>query len=735
MAGAATERILNLLSGVKSIPNGWKARCPAHDDKIASLQVSERSDLSVGLHCHAGCDKYAITGALGLTFADLFMPKDSDGKLIVSTYDYKALDGELLYQAVRFFPKDFRQRRPDGSGKWTWNMVPLKDKHVPYRLPELKGHNLMIVVEGEKDADRLWSLGLPATTNSGGAGKWSSSESKALAAAGVSRVVILPDNDEPGYHHADLVAKSVKVLGIAVTVLPLPDLPPHGDVSDWLMNGGSKDALLDLINAKPFVVPPGATTTSIAPVVSDDAYLALDLKAYHTTDLGMAETFRDRFGDLLRYDHQRSQWLLWDGHFWRPDADDAAFRLAYDHVRYLQRDALVVPDYLERKRYLDYALGREKRSALTAMMQHAQSLKPVAIAGDKWDSNGWLLGVPNGVVDLRTGQLRPGERDDFVTLQAGTEYGHFDCPRWLQFLDEVFNGNAELIDYIWRAVGYSLTADMREQCFFVMYGSGSNGKSIFIDALETITGSYGHRADMKMFAGFSSDANSFQMADFRGKRLVFAAEVKKDARMNEHVLKHFTGGETLRAEYKYGRSFTIRPVGKIWLSVNHTPKVADDSYGFWRRVRLIPFLRTFAGSSDDRALRDTIRAEAPGILAWAVAGCLEWLSRGLAVPTTVQAATDDYQAGEDPLADFWSTRIIVSADTFDSVVSFIKVYTAYREWASSMGISDREKMTAKAFGNALTLKFEKAMFNNTRVFKGFELVTNSLPYGKGDHGY
>lgn len=728
MAGAALERILARLSGVKNIPNGWKARCPAHDDKIQSLQVSERSDLSVGLHCHAGCDKYAITGALGLTFADLFMPKESDGKQIIATYDYKSMDGTLLYQSVRFFPKEFRQRRPDGVDKWTWNMLPLKGKHVPYRLPELKGHNLVTVVEGEKDVDRLWNLGIPATTNIGGAGKWGSSESKALVAAGASRVVILPDNDEPGLQHADLVAKSVKAIGLAVTVLPLPDLPPHGDVSDWLMNGGSKDALIDMINQKPYVVG-AATSTVVAPVVTDDAYLALDLKTYHTTDLGMAESFRDRFGDLLRYDHQRSQWLLWDGHFWRPDADDAAFRLAYDHVRYLQRDALVVPDYLERKRYLDYALGREKRGALTAMMQHAQSLKPVAIAGDAWDSNGWLLGVQNGIVDLRTGQLREGQRDDFVTLQAGPVYGHAECPRWLAFLDEVFDSNVELIDYIHRAVGYSLTADMREQCFFVMYGSGSNGKSIFIDALETITGTYGHRADMRMFAGFSADTNSFQMADFRGKRLVFAAEVKKDARMNEHVLKHFTGGETLRAEYKYGRSFTIRPVGKIWLSVNHQPKVADDSYGFWRRVRLIPFLRTFAGSADDRSLRDTLRAEAPGILAWAVTGCLEWLSRGLLVPPVVQAATDEYQAGEDPLADFWATRVIVSADTFDSVVPFIKVYTAYREWAASMGLSDREKMTAKAFGSALGHRFEKTLLNNARVFKGFELVGSSLPYG------
>jgi putative DNA primase/helicase len=721
MAGVAVERILQKLKGIKPIASGWIARCPAHDDQHQSLQVSERpTDLSVGLHCHAGCSKSAIVSALGLSFADLFAPPAADAKQIVKTYDYRALDGQLLYQAVRFFPKEFRQRRPDGKG-WSWNMTPLKGKHVAYRLPDLKGHNFAIIVEGEKDADRLWSLGIAATTNIGGAKKWTTSETKSLAAAGVSRVVILPDNDEPGLAHAELVASSVRAAQIAVSVLPLPDLPPHGDVSDWLNNGGSKEALLDLIHKKPHVL---TTAQVVVPPAPDKPADALDVQQYHLTDLGAAESFRDRWADRLRYDHQREQWLVWDGHFWKPDADSEASRAAHDHVRALQRDALLLPDYLERKKYLDFALGREKRGACTAMMQHAQALKPIAIAGDAWDANGWLLGVPNGIVDLRTGQLRPGERDDFVTLRAGAEYGHAECPRWLTYLDEVFDGNAELIDYIHRAIGYSLTADMREQCFFVMYGSGSNGKSIFIDTLETITGSYGHRADMRMFAGFSSDTNAFQMADFRGKRMIFAAEVKKEARMNEHVLKHFTGGETLRAEYKYGRSFTIRPVGKIWLSVNHRPKVADDSYGFWRRVRLIPFLRTFAGSSDDRTLRDTLRAEAPGILAWAVAGTLEWLSRGLAVPPVVQAATDEYQAGEDPLADFWATRLVVSAATAESLVPFAKVYAAYREWASSMGISDREKMSGKAFGSALGLRFSKTLFNNTRCYQGFELSEN-----------
>lgn len=723
---AALEKVLHRLKGVKASGSGWVACCPNHDDHIQSLQISERDDLSVGLHCHANCSPSAVCAALGLAFSDLYVDKDVAAKTVVATYDYKALDGTLMYQSVRFFPKEFRQRRPDGLNGWKWDMQPLKGKHVPYRLPELKGHNVVAIVEGEKDADRLWSIGIPATTNIGGAKKWGTSETKGLIAAGVTRVFILPDNDEAGDEHAVLVGKSVKLAQIAVSTIKLPNLPPHGDVSDWLNGIGTKEQLQSLMAATPYILPSGASPT---PVLTPDAPAdALDVTLYHLTDLGAAEAFRDRYSNLLRFDHQREQWLIWDGHYWRPDLDEGSMRVAHDHVRLMQRDATMVPEFLERKKYLDWAMGREKRGPLLAMLQNASALKPLAITGDQWDEQAFLLGCSNGIVDLTEGVVRPGERDDFITLRAGAEFDEdAQCPRWEKFLLEVFDGNVELVDWIWRSVGYSLTADMREQVFFVGYGSGSNGKSIFIDALEYVFGAYGHRADMRMFAGRGDEANAFQNADFRGKRLIFAAEVRPNSRMNEHVLKHFTGGETLRAEHKYGRSFTIRPVGKIWLGVNHRPKVADDSFGFWRRVRLIPFLRTFAGSAVDPMLKVALRAEASGILAWAVRGCLEWQKRGLEAPAIVREATEEYQQGEDPLADFFDSRLVINADTADSVVTFTKLYAAYREWATAQGINDREKMTAKLFGNHMASRpFTRVKFGSAPAYKGFELAPSHL---------
>ena len=258
MAGPVVSRILAKLDGVKALSHGWVARCPvpSHQDRVQSLQISERPDGSCGLWCHAGCPTPTILATIGLQFTDLFAPSNGNGthRSLLKTYDYRALDGALVYQVCRFEPKEFRQRRPNGSGGWIWNLHGVK--RVPYRLPELVGQSQILIGEGEKDVDRLWSLGIPATTNSGGAGKWQAGETRALSQAGVAEAVILPDNDEPGLAHAQQVAAALRAAGIQVRVITLPDLPRHGDVSDWLAAGHTATDLMALIERTPIYTAP-----------------------------------------------------------------------------------------------------------------------------------------------------------------------------------------------------------------------------------------------------------------------------------------------------------------------------------------------------------------------------------------------------------------------------------------------------------------------------------------------
>jgi len=234
------ELILAKLDGARQRGDQWEARCPAHDDGRASLSIGTGEDGTALLTCFAGCDVSAICAALGLTPRDLFS-KNRNGRSakgqtsdrrIVATYDYCDEQRTLLYQVCRYDPKDFRPRRPEGNGGWRWDLT--DTRRVVYRLPELLAADptaIVYVVEGEKDADQLAQLGLVATTNAGGAGKWRTEYNEAFRGR---RVVILPDNDDPGRKHAVLVRTALADIATSVRVVNLPDLPPKGDVSDYL---------------------------------------------------------------------------------------------------------------------------------------------------------------------------------------------------------------------------------------------------------------------------------------------------------------------------------------------------------------------------------------------------------------------------------------------------------------------------------------------------------------------
>ncbi|MBB6050418.1 DUF3987 domain-containing protein [Armatimonas rosea] len=250
------QNVLTRLERVRIQGSCHTAKCPAHDDERASLSVSEGKDGQVLLKCHAGCEWRQVVEALGLTISDLFPPREQAApsslpkKILTNQYDYIDESGKLLYQALRYQPKEFRQRAPDGKGGWSWSLQGVR--RVPYRLPKVieqaNAGKTVFIVEGEKDADALGELGLTASTNAGGAGKWLEGFGKYLSGA---HVIILPDNDEPGTKHAREVAMSCLPYAASVRIVELPGLPVKGDVSDWLKLGGQRKSLLDLVKASP----------------------------------------------------------------------------------------------------------------------------------------------------------------------------------------------------------------------------------------------------------------------------------------------------------------------------------------------------------------------------------------------------------------------------------------------------------------------------------------------------
>jgi len=247
------DKILAVAQNAKQIrTNEWMVQCPCHQDNKASLHITEAEDGRILLKCHAGCDNRDIVKAWGLEMKNLFTDRDKDvsnkqERLIDVTYDYKDLQGKLIFQTIRYEPKDFRQRRPGGTGDYIWNLQGVEP--IPYRLPELKkalyDKKMALIVEGEKDVENLLKLGFTATCNHGGAGKWRESHSKHFPQG--SKVTVLPDNDDPGRKHGQSVAQQLQAQGCEVRIVKLPGILEKGDVSDWLQTH-NKDDLMKLID-------------------------------------------------------------------------------------------------------------------------------------------------------------------------------------------------------------------------------------------------------------------------------------------------------------------------------------------------------------------------------------------------------------------------------------------------------------------------------------------------------
>ena len=442
------------------------------------------------------------------------------------------------------------------------------------------------------------------------------------------------------------------------------------------------------------------------------------------TDTGNAEYLTSLFGHEIRFDHRRQRWLLWKEHRWDPDRDGHISRLAIDSARQRYQDSLLISDLKARQAAAKWAISSENRSKIDACIVIARSIKPVADNGENWDSDIWLLGVNNGVVNLKTGDLRPGRLGDRITMTTGVDFDPLaKCPRWEQFLTEVF-GETDLIDWLWRALGYTITGDTTEQCVFFGYGMGANGKGVFNGALQAALKDYAYSSPFSTFELYQRASIPNDLAALEFRRFVSSSETNDNTRLNEARIKAISGCDLVTARYLHEEFFTFRPHLKLWLFVNHKPKVIDDSFGFWRRVRLIPFTRQFSGKTDDRKLKGKLEAEAPGILAWLVRGCLEWQQRGLEpLPECIQVATRQYREESDIPTRFVADKCVEDPKI---AIKANDLYSAYKVWAEAEGMSDREVLTATKFGLRMTERYKKEKRKDARYYVGIALNSGGL---------
>ncbi|MEI6606239.1 MAG: phage/plasmid primase, P4 family [Verrucomicrobiota bacterium] len=417
------------------------------------------------------------------------------------------------------------------------------------------------------------------------------------------------------------------------------------------------------------------------------------LIGYQNTDAGNADRLHAAHGKNIRYISSSGQWLTWDKSRWVPDSTGHIVRMFIETMRSTARLAADIRDPKEAQAIMGFALRSTNKPSVDAGIALARSVKGTSISITDLDSDPWMIGCVNGVINLRSGEYVKPERGQLITKSIGTKYDpKATCPTWLRFLETVTNGDAELIGFLQAAVGYTLTGLTSEQCLFFLHGTGQNGKGVFSETIKRMSGDYGQTAPESLFTKDKPTGATNDIARLAGCRMAVASELDEGASFAESRIKSLTGGDTITARFLNREFFDFLPTHKFWISGNHKPTVKGTDFGIWRRIRLIPFTVRIPEAEKDPNLTAKLADELPGILNWAIEGCQRWQREGLCVPQCVKQATESYRLEEDVVGQFLTdcTEEQAGARTLTN-----SVYDAYGQWAGREGIQERHRLSAR----------------------------------------
>lgn len=439
-------------------------------------------------------------------------------------------------------------------------------------------------------------------------------------------------------------------------------------------------------------------------------------KDYDMTDTGNAHRLYDRFGNIVRYSYNRKKWMYWDGKVWRLDESGEVKKLADIICEDIKREAFLEQDDSTQMEMLKWAQRTAQSRNKEAMIKECQHLEDVPASPDAFDAYADYLNCQNGVVNLRNGELIPHDSIYMMSKIAYSEYDNSGAKpeRWLQFLDEVTDGDKELQKYIQKSIGYSLSGSTREQCAYFLYGMGNNGKSTFLDTISDLMGGYASNVQPEtiMMKKFGSDGANSDIARLKSARFVTSEEPTEGVRLNEGLLKQLTGGSKITCRFLYGDEFEYLPEFKIWIATNHKPIIRGTDFGIWRRIKLIPFEVNIPKDKVDKNLKYRLRKEFPQILKWAVDGCVLWQREGIEEPQCVQDAVKEYKQEMDLLAGFLEECVIIDYDNGDKIPA-TELFEVYSKWTKK---NNEYEMSSKKFFREATKKLPDKGRNNRGIF-------------------
>lgn len=429
-----------------------------------------------------------------------------------------------------------------------------------------------------------------------------------------------------------------------------------------------------------------ATATISAPMTPQEA--GLTGTAFHYTDTGNALRMVRSYGHLVRYNSEPyGKWLWWNGRYWQFDRTNKIYEYVDRVISDIYREAADTEDTEWRKKLVKLGRDLEGMSAQRNLIKKAETIQSVNVGSDELDSHAWLINCGNVTLDLTGGEVkaRQHRQEDYLTRALEADYDpEAKCPQWEQFLGEIFDGDEEILQFIQRAVGYSLTGDISEQCLFFAYGTGKNGKSVFFNALENLLGDYFYKAPADMILQQKNNQIPSDVAQMKGKRFVITSELDDNRRLAEARVKNLTGGDTIEARPMYKDWFTFRPTHKLWMFGNHKPGISGTDEGIWRRVKIIPFTVTIAEEKRRpmREMLDVFKSEASGILNWALDGYVRYCEAGFNEPQRMKAAATEYRTENDIVGQFIEENCEVIRELS---VTAKGLWNAYHGWCDDLG--------------------------------------------------
>ena len=435
------------------------------------------------------------------------------------------------------------------------------------------------------------------------------------------------------------------------------------------------------------------------------------------TELALSKRFVDRHKQELRYCSEWKTWLTFDGQRWCRTTLHHE-HLAKETIEALRVEAERLDDPGEQIK-IGAALSRcESASTIAATTRLAKSDPEIGVSASKLDQGSLLLNCSNGTLDLATGELRPHQAKDFLTRVAPVAY-HPDasCPTWDGFLERIMGGEVEMIDYLRRVAGYALSGSTEEHCLCWLNGRGRNGKSVFINTLLRVVGDdYGMTAANHLLSAASQE-HPTALADLEGKRIVAVSE-PASGKLDENLVKVLTGGENVRARRMHQDNREFPPSHKLFITANHKPDLRGTDDGIWSRMRLVLFPVSIPAVQQDKGLDKKLMAEAPGILAWMVRGCMEWQQIGLGDPSAVIQATQSHRDDASPVKDFLAS----TCERGDAHrCGTTDLFKAYERWCYSQGLRGTDRLNSRSFGEAIELEGGRRFKSGSMYWGGLAL--------------